>query len=431
MRKLWVIAWKETYLRFTDPAVLLLTIAVPVAIALLLGVAFGDLALGHGLLDIDIPVGIVNQDQGGSLGNMGDDLARAMLPGPTEASPGAAPFTLFSVRKIDSAAAARQMVDREDLVAMLVIPRDFSRSLAADGATLELYMNNKSDVRAIAFKNAVEALANVVSARKIVVLTSVQALLEQPRTRAQLTAGLLNRELARLQADAARPETNPIQLQRAAPIAPQISLIRYFAGALAIFFGGLTALMASASLLQEQAQWTLQRMVATPTSMQIILGGNALGAFLNGVLQMVVLLAAIAAVEWITSSGLQQDDRIDLLGLALLIAATVAAATGVGMLIGGLARTYAQAANVGRALLIIMGLIGGVFFPVDLLPAPFQFLSRCTYQYWAMDGYLRLVAGGAARSVLPNLLVMAVMGLLLFGAGTWFVRRRLSAEERC
>ncbi len=71
MKKLLAILWKDVFLRYTDPAVLLLAIALPLVITALIQLAFGDLVLGRGLPDVGIPVAIVNQDLGSQWGNLG------------------------------------------------------------------------------------------------------------------------------------------------------------------------------------------------------------------------------------------------------------------------------------------------------------------------------------------------------------------------
>ena len=78
MKKLVAVLWKDVVLRFTDPGVLLLAIALPLAITALIELAFGNLVLGRGMPDTTIPVGIVNQDQGGRWGNIGEILPYAI-----------------------------------------------------------------------------------------------------------------------------------------------------------------------------------------------------------------------------------------------------------------------------------------------------------------------------------------------------------------
>jgi ABC-2 type transport system permease protein len=277
------------------------------------------------------------------------------------------------------------------------------------------------------FKSVVETLANIISTCEATVRATVEVLARNPRTRVQLESGRLNEAMADLAFSAAMPESNPIKVRRLnnPGQSAQVELTRYLAATLAITFTSFTALMGSASLLQEKAQWTLQRMVITPTWPGIILGGKTVGTYLNGLIQMGALVGGMAAVERLLSSGPGQSMQINLLGLLVLIVAVVAVATGVGVTMAGLARTYTQAANYGRAILLVMGLVGGIFFPVELFPRPFDVLSRVTFQYWAMNGYSKLALGGSAISILPHVLILATMGLLFFTVGSWFLRRRI------
>ena len=66
MRKVWTIAWKELYVRFTDRSLLLIMIAIPLAISTVVGLAFGGLG-GSDINISDIPVALVNHDQGNNL----------------------------------------------------------------------------------------------------------------------------------------------------------------------------------------------------------------------------------------------------------------------------------------------------------------------------------------------------------------------------
>jgi ABC-2 type transport system permease protein len=200
---------------------------------------------------------------------------------------------------------------------------------------------------------------------------------------------------------------------------------RYFAAAIAVLFAGFTALIGSASLLRQKAQWTLQRMYVSPTDPRIILAGTTLGTYLSILIQMGTLTIGTVGMEWAIGRRPSQDSNIDLLGLSLLILAAAMAAMGLGAMIAGLARTHTQAAVHGRMIVMLMGSAGGVLFPVQLLPRPLQALARITYQYWALDGYTRLALGGGPVNILPHLAVLGAMGLLLFAAGNWFLRRRI------
>jgi ABC-2 type transport system permease protein len=267
----------------------------------------------------------------------------------------------------------------------------------------------------------------MISTGKVTVQATVEGLVRHPRTRAQLESGALNETMADLALTAAMPESNPIEIQRVNVVGetPPIQLTHYLAVAIAIIFTGFTALVGSASLLQEKTRWTLQRMYVTPTRPGIILGGKTLGTYLNGLIQIGVLIGGMAAMEWVSSSRPDQVSRINLCGLAILVLAVAAAATGMGVAIAGFARTYNRAANYGWAILLLMGLAGGIFFPVELFPRPFDLLSRVTFHYWAMNGYLKLASGGNTISILPHGLILAAMGWLFFAIGSYLLRRRI------
>lgn len=430
MKKLLAILWKEVVLRFTDPVVLLLAIAMPLAITALVELAFGNLVLGRGIPDTNIPVGIVNQDRGGQWGNFGEIFSHVIISG-TEASALSddLSFELFTLREIEDETQARRMVEREKLIAVLFIPPDFSEALTNERATIRTYINDRYMFRGVAFKSVVETLANMISTGEVTVRATVKGLMGQPHTRAQLESGELDETLAELALTAAMPESNPIKVHLVSNVgqSAQIELTHYLAAAIAIFFSGYTALLGSASLLQEKAQWTLQRMYITPTRPGVILGGKTLGTYLKGLIQMGALVGGMTAMEWILSSGPSQAPKINLLGLFLLILVMVAAATGVGVAVAGFARTYAQAASYGAAILLLMALAGGIFFPVELFPQPMQALSRITFHYWAMDGYLKLALGASAIDILPHIVILGAMGLLLVTIGGWFLRRRIEA----
>ena len=427
MKKLLVILGKELLLGLTDPITLLFAVAMPLVVTALIELAFGNLVLGRGVPDAVIPAAIVNKDQGGQWGNLGEMLSGIVISG-TQVSgiSDDIPFELFQVRQMEDEAQARRMVEREELVAALVIPSDFSETLSVERATLDLYINDRYILRGQAFQNLVHTLANMISTGEITARTTAQGLMAYPRARAELQAGQHDEAMTELVRVAVMPASTPIRVQLVSGVEQRhrLELAHYLAAAFAVFFTGFTGLIASASLLQERAQWTLQRMLCTPTRTGIILAGKALGTYLKGLIQIGVLLGSMTFVEGIKGGSRMPQPAIDPLGLFLLILALAAAATGFGVAISGLARTYAQAGSYGRGILVLMGLTGGIFFPVELFPGALQAISRATYHFWAMDGYLKLATGGNVITIMPHLLVLGAMASLFFALGGWRMWRR-------
>ncbi|MBN2206027.1 MAG: ABC-2 transporter permease, partial [Candidatus Aminicenantes bacterium] len=381
-----------------------------------------------------VPVGIVNLDRGGAWGKFGRLFANALIPDPSRpVAPAAPSLQAFAVRPFPDEAEARRRVERESLFAALIIPADFSEALTTGRATVEVCVAGPGNVLGTAFTSVVETVANLISSGEIAARTTIEALLGHPAARVRLRDGRWNDALTDLVRAAASPDANPIRVQRLSPAGPsaRIKLAHYLAASLAVMFIGFTALMISAGLFQDRRQGTLQRLLVTPTRPEAVLGGKFLGAYLSAVVQLGLLAGGLAALERLfggaagAGSGATNPLAADPVGLAVLILTAAAAAAGVGAAVAGLAGSYVQAANAGIAILIVMGLLGGSFFPVDFFPAPLHLLSRATFQYWAVAGYVKLALGSGPAAVLPHALVLTAMAVAYFAIGGRLLKRRL------
>ena len=429
MRKLLAILWKDVVLRLGDPSVFLLAIVMPLAITALVKLAFGNIVLGRGMPDTTVPVGIVNQDRGGRWGNIGEIFPYAIISGTEDSGWRGEPSDrLFTLMEIEEEADARRLVEKEELMAALFIPPDFSQALSNERSTITAYINDRYMFRGVAFKTVVETLATAISTGEVTVRATVKGLLQEPGMRARLESGELDETLADLAITAAMPRSNPIKVRIAESVgeSAQIELTHYLAAAIAIFFSGYTALLGSASLLRERAQGTLQRMTITPTRTSITLGGKTLATYLKGLIQIGTLVAGLAAYEYVFGGAPSQVPAMSGPALCLLILTGVAAATGLGVATAGFARTYAQAATYGAGILLLMALAGGIFFPVELFPRTMQILSRLTFHYWAMDGYTRLALGGTVIDILPHVAILGSAAAGLMTGGGWLLMRRIT-----
>jgi ABC-2 type transport system permease protein len=428
MKRILAIAWNEIVLRLHDPMLLWLCVAMPLAIAALAQLAFGDLSLGDSISGARVTVGIANLDRGCPWGNFGSIYARVLVPntdGPLAEYD--LPLELFAVREIGDEEQALRMVQRNQLAAALIIPADFSESLAAGAARVVVCVSARESIVGGSFKSVVETVSAAISSVEATVHTAVAALAQEPSTRAQLEAGQLDEAIATAALTAVDPANARVRVERSTPPqqGPQLRLAHYLAAAIAVLFVGFMTLMTAAALYQEQAQWTLQRVHITPVRPGMVVLGKALGAWLVGLLQIGVLIGGIAAFDALAPNGSTSGPTISPTGLLLLAVGVATAATGLAVAIAGLFRSYAQAANYGRAILILMGLAGGVFYPSSLLPRPISLAARITYQYWAMDAYQQLAQGGGAWAILPHLAMLVLLGGLAFAAGCLQLRRHL------
>jgi ABC-2 type transport system permease protein len=124
-----------------------------------------------------------------------------------------------------------------------------------------------------------------------------------------------------------------------------------------------------------------------------------------GLASMVVLVAATTVLMRISWG--------DPVGVAMLVVAGVLAATGVTSLVASVARTPDQAGSWGAIVAVLLGLIGGAFFPLSQAGGVAAAASLASPHAWFLRGLGELAGGGGPASVLP-----AVGAMLAFAAVT-------------
>jgi len=103
------------------------------------------------------------------------------------------------------------------------------------------------------------------------------------------------------------------------------------------------------------------------------------------VVSMVVLVIATSALFGATWGNP--------VGVLLLIAAATLAATGIMALIATFAKNAEQAGNWQSVVAVILGLLGGTFFPVSQAPGILANLTFIAPQAWFLRGLGDLRAG--------------------------------------
>ena len=113
------------------------------------------------------------------------------------------------------------------------------------------------------------------------------------------------------------------------------------------------------------------------------------------------------------------------LGVAVLVVAAICAATGIMALIATLARNAEQAANWQSVVSVVLGLLGGTFFPVSQAPGVLSTLSFAAPQAWFLRGLGDLRGGSLGEVWVPAL---AMLGFAAVAGGLALLRLRRLAE---
>lgn len=404
MKKIFLIGIKDLTLVFRDRPALIFMLLAPFLLTAGMGFVTGRFSGGSSGLS-DIPVILVNQDQdqlGNALEEVFSSEELAGLIEPTSSS---------------DVEAARRAVDEDEAAAAVIIPEGFTRSiipaegtrfdqsfLQSEPVKIEVYANPSRPTSAGIVKAIVDEFISRVEERRTSGMTAIFQLASNGLLTAENAEAEVRGIFENMQDDEVAAIT--IQMNEEGAEAVEFDILSYMAPGMALLFLMYTVSHGGRSILAERSQGTLPRLLISPTSSTQVLGGKVLGIFLTGVAQVGILILAssiLFGVEW----G-------DPLGVVALILAAVFGATGWGMLITALARTPAQVSNVGSALMLIFGIIGGSFINLEQMPSLFRTISKITPNAWGLDGFTTLALGGRLPGLIEPIVALLIMGVVLF-----------------
>jgi len=382
MRATLLICGKDLKTRLRDRSAVLIGIVVPLGLALIFNSIFGGIT-GNSKA---IALGVVNADRGAASARFVSGVLGAV--GRTG---------LIAIHRVPTAARARALAANGTLDAAIVIPAGFSARVASQRpAAMQVIGNVGNPISTEIARSIAGSYAADLNRVRLSVATVLAA------------GGSSAGSPARVQALAARAAAAaaPVAVADVSAKSKQLDQKSFFAAGMAVFFLFFTVQFGVTSLLEERNDGTLARLVAAPISRVSIIAGKLLTSFMLGLISMFVLVVA-TTVLFHASWG-------NPVGVAVLVISAILAATGIMALIATFAKNSEQAANWQSVVAVVLGLLGGTFFPVSLAPG---ILSRLTFvapQAWFMRG-LGDLRGGSLSAVWVPALAMLVFAAVSSG----------------
>jgi ABC-2 type transport system permease protein len=173
------------------------------------------------------------------------------------------------------------------------------------------------------------------------------------------------------------------------------------------------------ALVSERLRNTLARVLTTPTSVLAFLSGKLMAMMTLGVLQFLLFILwgrFVLKVDW----------GRDPAAVLVMVVAYVFAATGLGILVGSLCRTMAQAGVIATFVTYGTSMLAGSWWPIEIAPPLMQQLARAFPQYWGVNGLNKIIVRGLGfTAIAPNLLVLTLAGVGFLLAGSVIYVRRV------
>ena len=386
------IAAKDLRLRIRDRSALILGILAPLVLSYIFFLVFGPATSGQGL---GLEYGVVDEDQSEISTSFTSVLESAAAEGILELS-------IF-----EDLAAAEGALETGEVDAYFLVPQGLEEAVFANrSATVEVVGDIDAPNSTQIAASFAERFSSGIAASQLAVVTA--ATIEG----VQVTPDFIQS----LSMDPSEAGMNYVLTDQTATT-KQLDAPTFFAAGMAVFFLFFTVQFGVTGLLEEDRDGTLARLMAAPIGRFSVVAGKAIVSFLLGIISMGVLVVATTFLMDATWGAP--------LGVALLVIAGVLAAVGIMGLVASFAKTPEGAGNLGSIIAVILGMLGGTFFPIAASGGILASLTYLTPHAWFMRGLADLSSDARWTNALPAtgaIMVFAVTTILLAFA---LLRRRL------
>ncbi|GIU92803.1 MAG: hypothetical protein KatS3mg011_1709 [Acidimicrobiia bacterium] len=385
MRSTFRIAAKDLQLRIRDRSAVIIGVVTPLVLAFVFNLVFGGSVEG----DVDLSYGVVDLDD--------SVISHAFV----EVLDQLGEQGLVTVDRFDTYESAVAALESGGLDAFFVLDGGLGQAVTTGGrATIRVV----GDVDAPTSTRIAASIAKrfAIGVETVgLALTTVQA----------IDPGMLP-----LGGD---PTTaaGSFEIVEAATADRQLDPATYFAAGMAVFFLFFTVQFGVAGLLEESREGTLARLLAAPIPRWSVPTAKALVSFLLGVVAMSVLAFGTSLIM-----GARWGDP---LGVAVLVVAGVTAATSIMGLVAAFARTPEGAGNLGSIIAVILGMLGGTFFPLGRGEDLLSKVSLVSPHAWFLRGLGDLAGGAPWHAALPAAGAMLVFAVACGVPAAVLLGRRL------
>jgi ABC-2 type transport system permease protein len=391
MKKIFAIAWKDAIIRFASSSELLFFIILPVVFTFLLA---GGTPSGNE--ESRIRLLVVDESQTAISRQIIDELENSTAVHP----------------EVVEREEAQSQFDERRASSVFIIPSGIDTSSLQDGsAQVELLQqpnNLNATIAERAVSTAIRRVSSAISAAQnaVNVREAKQPFADEAEKQAYFETSL---ELAQsIQGDA--PErvtvtegTTPDQIEydpRANSSAGQLITWVF------IPLFGISALFA-----YERQGGTLRRLLTTPSRKATFLLGTISGQVAMALVQMLLLVGfgiLVMKLNW----GREP------LALFVVLFCSALAAAAFGTTMGTFIKTEGQASGLSIMFGMVMALMGGCWYPLELFPTAIQSAVKILPTTWAMQGLLDLVLRGKGLAdILPEAGVLLGFAVVFFTVG--------------
>jgi ABC-2 type transport system permease protein len=396
MKKLFAIAWKDAVIRFSTLAELLFFIILPIVFTLIMA---GGTPSGEG--DPRIRLVVVDQAQTPVSQGILDELEKSTAVWPD----------VLSLEEAES------QFDAREAAVMLILPAGLDLQAIQNGtaeADLRQQPNNlNATVAARAVQTALRRVSSAVNAANMAVKEAEARGTFESETDRQ---AYFNDALKLAQTAQAESPERVTVIEGATPDPTEYDPRANQSTGQMITWVFIPLFGISALFAYERQQGTLRRILTTPTTKATYLFGTIAGQVAVAMVQMTIL---VLFGIFVMKLGWGREP----LALFLIMLASALAAASIGVTMGTFVKSEGQASGLSTMFGMVMALLGGCWYPLEMFPPVVQNLVKVLPTTWAMEGMLDLVLRGRGLiDILPEAGVLLGFAAVFFTVGVWRFR---------
>ncbi|CAM3730362.1 ABC transporter permease [Mesobacillus thioparans] len=167
---------------------------------------------------------------------------------------------------------------------------------------------------------------------------------------------------------------------------------------------------AASAILDERIGGTWQRLLTSPAAKAQVMSGYLISYFLMGAIQLSVLMAVMSLIY-----GSSWGSLVYFVPFAALVIITI---VGFGLMMAGLVKTRQQSGALSAVLIVSTCMLGGVYWPLEIVPEFMQQIAKAVPQSWMITGFREIVSGSLYTPAIVNsTLVLLAFSTIFFTIG--------------
>ncbi len=190
-------------------------------------------------------------------------------------------------------------------------------------------------------------------------------------------------------------------------------------GVIGMILFAITAILTATAVVRERERGTIEQLIVTPIRPWELVLGKILPYTLLGLFDTVeVLLVG----HWWFGVPI----RGSMLLIVLLSALFLLSGLGIGLFASTIANTQQEAMLTVWMTLLPSIFLSGFFFPLDAMPKVLYYISYAMpLRYYLSIIRVLLLKGVGIESILPDVIALAIFGVVIMGAAALRFRKRL------